>query len=250
MSQKISFQSIAMLQQRAEPYEVCDSAVIGLRVRVQPSGVKTYLYSYRNSLGQRRRIRIGRYPDLSPAQARNEARKAIGAVASGRDPQREKSDARLKTNATSLREFVDRQYGPWVTTNRRSGEITLRRIHYAFASQMKTPLAAITPLAIERLRTARLQADISPVTVDRDLAALKAALSCAVTWGVIERNPISAVKLMGQAAEQIVRYLSSDEEKRLRAALLAREARVRDARDSANSWRAERGHSEIGRAHV
>ena len=240
MTQKLSFQCIATLAPRAKPYEICDSAVVGLRLRVQPSGIKTYLFSYRNGNGQRRRLTIGRYPSLTPAQARTEAKKAVGAVASRRDPHQEKQDARLKANATSLRDFLDHQYGPWVEVHRRSGNITLNRIRYAFASLMKKPLLGITPIVIERWRTARRQAGISPVTIDRDLAALKSLYSSAVAWQVIEQNPIRAVKLTGHAAEPIVRYLSQDEEARLRAALQAREATARERRESGNRWRVDR----------
>ncbi len=40
-----------------------------------------------------------------------------------------------------------------------------------------------------------------------------------------------------------VRYLTEAEEKRLRAALDAREADLRQERSNANQWRAERGHA-------
>jgi len=243
--QKLSFQNIATLQPRNRPYEVCDTAIAGLRLRVQPSGIKTYLLSYRNAGGVRKRLKIGRYPTIAPAQARIEARKALGAIASGKDPQREKADARLRANSTSLREFVDRQYGPWFTANRRSGVQTLKTIDVAFSKLMRTPLADISPVMIERWRTARLQTGVSPVTVDRELATLKALLSRAVAWQVIGAHPLSTVKLLGQAGEQIVRYLSRDEEKRLRQALQRREDQYRDRRDSANAWRRERDISEL-----
>lgn len=243
MSQKLSYQSITALQARQTPYEVCDSVVSGLRIRVQPSGIKTYLFSYRNAQGTRRRLTIGRFPSIPPAQARQEARKAVGTVATGRDPHQEKADIRRTTHAASLDDFLTKQYGPWVEANRRSGAITAKRIRSAFKSLLGKPLLGLTPLAIDDWRTARVRNGISPVTINREIAALKALLSAAVRWQAISQNPLSSVKLSGGESERIVRYLTAEEEKRLRAALHAREARHRAKRDSANKWRGERGYT-------
>ena len=51
MTQKLSFQSIDTLTPRDKPYEVCDTGVGGLRVRIQPTGVKTFIFTFRNADG-------------------------------------------------------------------------------------------------------------------------------------------------------------------------------------------------------
>lgn len=71
-------------------YEVQDTVVKGLSLRVSPSGVKAYTLRYRPKGGGRgvnpRRIPIGRHPAITPEQARDIAIAALAEVAAGRDP--------------------------------------------------------------------------------------------------------------------------------------------------------------------
>jgi hypothetical protein len=73
MQAKLSAQSIRALRPGDKPYEVVDMEVKGFLLRVQPSGVMTYYFSYRNRDGRRRRYRIGNSESLSQAQARDQA---------------------------------------------------------------------------------------------------------------------------------------------------------------------------------
>jgi integrase len=78
--------------------------------------------------------------------------------------------------------------------------------------------------------------------MNRDLAALKAALSRAVEWGLLSANPVARMKRLTEDESAIVRYLSADEEIRLREALARRDARRQAARVAANAWRRDRGY--------
>src|SRR5689334_6884165 len=61
---------------REQPYEVTDGAVRGLRLRVQPSGIKTYYLDWPKRFGMTgTRIKIGRTSAYTLADARNEARR-------------------------------------------------------------------------------------------------------------------------------------------------------------------------------
>jgi integrase len=78
------------LQPAEKPYSVVDVLQSNFQVRVQPSGVKTYLIRYRPKGGGRsvnpRTLIIGRHPTLTPEQARDIAREKLALVAAGRDP--------------------------------------------------------------------------------------------------------------------------------------------------------------------
>jgi integrase len=95
---------------------------------------------------------------------------------------------------------------------------------------------------VEKWRAARLKTGAKPVTVNRDLDDLRSVLAKAVAWGLLETHPLVGVKRLRTDANATVRFLDDDEERRLRAALGAREERIRAERDRANAWRAERGY--------
>src|SRR3546814_16595286 len=67
---------------REKRYHLGDRELRGFGLRVEPSGVKTFLAKYRAEGGGRRsperRITIGRYGALTPEEARRQARKILG----------------------------------------------------------------------------------------------------------------------------------------------------------------------------
>jgi integrase len=81
------------------------------------------------------------------------------------------------------------------------------------------------------------------VTIDRDLADLKACLRRAVAWGYLGAYPLDGLtraRRADDAVRPIVRFLSPDEEARLRAALTARDDARRAAHERYRAWLRER----------
>jgi len=219
-----------------KPVEVRDSDLKGFILRVQPSGCCSYIVQ----LGRGKRITLGDAAILTPTQARTKAKVALGAVADGRDPK-----AALKVDEGSsvptLSHYVEHTYGPWLKANRKTGAELVARINACFAADFgDTPLDRITAWNVEKWRKARLQAGKTPATVNRDLSALKAALARAIEWELIDANPLARVRPAKVDNAGVVRYLSSDEEQRLRRALADRDKAKRQARDRGNAWRADR----------
>ena len=75
-----------------------DDKLTGFGVRIQPSGVKSFIVNYRAGEGGRKapnkRVVLGRYGKIAPDQARRLARKVLGKVADGDDPAGERAEAR------------------------------------------------------------------------------------------------------------------------------------------------------------
>jgi integrase len=85
-------------------------------------------------------------------------------------------------------------------------------------------LTEITPDRVDRYRSERLttkrtgrSSPISPTTVNKEVALLKAMLNRAIVWGLLATNPILRVKKLPEP-EGRVRYLEAEEIERLLAA--------------------------------
>jgi integrase len=217
--------------------DVYDTRTRGLVLRCRASGRHTYRLQVRRG----RWLTIGPIDDFSPRQARAEAERLRGDIARGKDPEAE----RRLLRAATFKQYLANDYGPWVIAHRRTGDETLRRLRQAFAEFLPLSMGDISQARVERWRTARLAAQTAPATVNRDLAALRAALSHAVEIDLLPAHPLARLKAARLDNGRVVRYLSGDEEVRLREALSARDTRRRQAREAANLWRRERSYDEL-----
>jgi integrase len=222
----------------AGPCEIRDTKMPGLILRIRESGHATWTVVY----GRGKRETIGKLKALNPEQARTLAQGILGDVAHGKDPQAE----RRKRRAGTLGEFLEHHYEPWVVANRKTGDQLVARIRTAFSEFLTRRLGDITPFALETWRTKRRRQGREDTTINRDLDALRAALSKAIEWGVLTEHPMKKVKRTKVDARGRIRYLDADEEQRLRQALRDRDQARRDGRDRFNQWRKDRGYKSIG----
>jgi integrase len=258
MRVRLNRTNIKALEPRPARYEVADADTPALRVRVTPNGVKTFVLGYRNQTGKQCRFTIGRFGDLTPEQARIVAQTKLAEIALGGDPCAERAATREAAKEEQRREednlapsepltfgaFLRERYGPWVIANRKSGAETLAMLEGRFASLLAVPLEGITHAMVEDWRTQRKTAGTSPVTINRNLVALKASLARAVDWGILPAHPLPRLKLDRIDTSGRVRFLSTAEEAGLRQALSARDSRLIARRDSHNRWLSARGRPE------
>jgi integrase len=230
---------VAQLKPTGKAFDVCDTKLRGFLIRVNPSGSMTYVCQYKRG----RRFSIGRVGVLTPAQARDRAREILGDATKGIDPNEVK---REKNKQITLRKFIEQEYLPWAKVHRKSGAQAVARINRCFLKEFgSTPLSQLTPIVIEKWRSKRLNRGTKQQTLNIDIATLKAALSKAVTWGFISDHPLKKIELLKVDQVKKVRFLTQEEENRLRQALDEREALIKQQRASANQWRKERGYTEF-----
>jgi integrase len=199
----------------------------------------TYYATFRLADGRRNRFKVGVHGAATPAQARDAAKKVLAKVTNNEDP----TAARRAAKAHNLKSFIEHKYGPWVETHRKDGKATASRILTCFTDLHGKKLNQISPWLIDKWRSVRLKAGRSAATINRDIGALRSALSKAVEWHDLDSHPLAEFKPLKVDASKKTRYLTVDEEARLRATLDEREERARGKRDTANAWRKERGYT-------
>ena len=249
-TKQLSQNVVDNLRPQARRYDTADigsrNSILGLIVRVEPSGRKTWYVRYRLK-GHRRMMRIGDASSMTLTRARANARSIIAQSAEA-ELGRAEDPANIRAKAPkmpTLGEYIEEQYAR-ALSSKKSGTPTLERLRHCFSeSQIWAMKLNDTDLAqsIVHWREDRLDAGRMKSTVNRDASALRAALSHAVDAGVLDSHPMQRVRPIRETQEHRVRYLSDDEECRLWDALDRREERIRAERDSANGWRAERGHA-------
>lgn len=172
--------------------EIADAHLPGLYLVVQPSGAKSWAVRYRHH-GTPRKFTLGGYPLFNLKQAREAAGKALRAVAEGRDPGRERQEARSDTFSAVAADFIERH----CKRNNRPSTIsvieTLLRLHVL----PKWGSRAIQSIA-RRDVIALLDGIPFPVAGNRTHAALSTLFGWAVRVGIVEANPMRDVKRLSK----------------------------------------------------
>jgi len=230
------------------PCEIWDTKFSGLMIRVRESGRAYWTVVLGRGAGGKETL--GRVDLLTPTEARALAQGILGDAskdkALGANPRQARRTRRAKATAATLAAFLSRKYEPWASANRKTGEETVARVTAAFGPAfLKKPIHEITTFGLEQWRTSRRRAGVVDTTINRDLDALRGVLSKAVEWGVVAEHPMRQVRRAKIDSIGRIRFLTADEEQRLRAALVARDESRRDGRRRFNAWRAERGYKTI-----
>jgi integrase len=104
---KFTTKSVEAIAPSAVRQEIPDSHMPGLYLVVQPSGARSWAVRYRHH-NKSRKMTIGSYPVFNLAQAREAAGKALRTLAEGRDPGRERQEARADTVEAIAAQFIER----------------------------------------------------------------------------------------------------------------------------------------------
>lgn len=238
LNKKLSPAIVDAAKPEAAPYRVWDTMVPQLFLRVQPSGVKSWNVQWTRN----RSKSLGKWPAVTVESARTKAR-AAGVEADKHGAPLAVIEA-AKPNGgrvLTLRQFVEGDYRTWARHELKRAQEAVNRVLSVFEPLTATPLPEINRKSVEGIITTRRAAGVSKATTNRDLTAIKAVLSKAVEWRLLETHPLAGVKPSKVTTGNVVRYLSKGEENHLRGALAKRESSRRANRESGNDWCKERG---------
>jgi integrase len=222
-----------------ENVDIYDTKYPGLVLRCRASGVHTYRVRY----GRGKSVTLGRADVLTPEAARIKARNELTRIDKGHDP---RAARKAEKNDLTFKAFLEQHYQPWALEHQKRGKETVQRFRSVFADLLERKLTDFTVFTMEKWRTEKLKQAKrpKPATVNSHLTMLKAALNKAVAWKLLAVPPLRDVRPLQTDKAGRIRFLTADEECRLRQALEARDAKRRERRAQANQWRRERGYHE------
>jgi integrase len=212
----------------------------GLRLKVTSDGARVWLFAYRRPDGRSAKFRIGPVgKDLDLAFARARVGQLALQVGNGEDPQGARVEARRRSEAPTVETLA----ALWIATKSREWRpATLAEKQHYVRAEINPQIGHIDPRKLTvldvrrmlvRLRDGVRSADGSwsrepaEVSANRLHSTCKALFAWAVERGHMEENPALKIQRLYKETERAV-FLSSDEVKRMFAALAPEPETVRD----------------------
>lgn len=182
-----------------------DDRVQGLEVRKHPTGTSFLLY-YRTRFGVARRPKIGNYPTISLAQARDIARGMLGEVAAGRDPSAESRAIRAEPTMDDLWAKCAAEH--WNKAKQWDGEALSLYTRYLKPKMGKTKVASVGYSDIQGVHASLAK---TANTANRLLAVASKMLNLAERWEwrPLGTNPCQHVQRFPEKKRK--RYAPPDE---------------------------------------
>ena len=227
-------------------YHLWDCELAGFGLRVEPTGVKTFIAKYRSNGGGRsatqRVVTVGRFGPLTVDQARKQAKTTLGSAAAGGDPAAEIQAKRREMKMSALIDLYELE-GCVVQRGKRQGEpMKPRTKEYTIARLRHHVVPLLGHRRAPEINAGdieRFVADVSVGKTARDekvgprrriivrggpgaarkvVRDLSAVFSFALRSEVVQRNPCETAAVR-KTDNQNQRFLTLEEVTRLGAAL-------------------------------
>jgi integrase len=169
-----------------------DDGLPGFGFRVREGGSRNYVIQYK--IGQKtRRVTLGSAKTLTLEEARKRAKKELGRVANGEDPQAEKAKARA--TATETFGAIAERFLTRMASRRVPSYVKATR-HYLMGTRELPNCRGLHPLKIESVTRREIASVLEtiattsgPTSADRARAALSSMFVWAMKEGITESNP-------------------------------------------------------------
>lgn len=193
--------------------EYCDTEVSGLYVLVTAAspGRGSYLLRYKDQSKKTCHAKIGKTTDISLADARKEAKRLKLEISQGASPA---AMVKAQREVPTVADFFKLHYLPHAKSQKRSWERDVQlwtRIDAVFGTQR---LNQLNRLQVQVFHAGLANQGLAKATADHHVKVLRRALNLAVTWGFIEKNPISGIELFNED-NRMENYMNDEELQRL-----------------------------------
>jgi len=215
-TENLTDRKIASLKPAKERTEYWDDGTPGFGLRVSPEGTKTFFLMYRFA-GLRRRLKLGRYPEVPLFEARKNAKKALATVSEGKDPVQEKkaNEARARRErlaAVSFDQLAQQYIAEYAKVNKKAWQEDERLINRL----LRPEFGSLNVKEITRFHVRsflRGTAADGPVQANRAHACLRKIFNWAIKEEIVdlESNPASGISSPGGREHPRERSLSDAE---------------------------------------
>lgn len=149
----------------ATDFQLWDTKVRGLGLRVYPSGAKSFILQYRNAARRTRKTVLGRYGTLTVDRARDRAIKLLGTILDGSDPSQDKREHRQAFTVGQLADLYLRD-GSVEKPNKKSSSWETDRSN--IERHIKPLLGGRLAGALTKTDVARFQSDVAAGKTAKD----------------------------------------------------------------------------------
>jgi integrase len=188
--------SILELPAGKKDHMVPDSIVPGLALRLREGGSRTWVFSYRVGIKQRR-ITLGSASVISVQEARRRATQLYASAKLGIDPAQQKEKARADALATvkaKLPFYLARQQDRVREGHLQQASYTEIERHLVHAKRLHAkPLAEVTLRDVATVLSA-LTEKLSGATVNRVQTTLSGFFAWTIREGLIDSNPVEGTE--------------------------------------------------------
>ena len=211
---RLTVRVIAAAKPEAKEYTLWDNLLAHFGVRVQPSGIRSYIIQTRVN-GRMRKITLGRFPELPLDAARREGASVLAHLWGGEDvaPPRE---ARAPLFSDFAARYRERRRTRWKPSSLKTFDVYLRNRLMPHFGKMR----------LDAISHDRVSAWFDAASTDKPGAAnrafdiLRAMLVAARQWGELgEHAPDACANIIRNPRKPVARYLDHAELERLGAAL-------------------------------
>ncbi len=251
MSQRLTAKYIQGLKSEPARYYRADDKVPGFAVAVHPTGNKTFVFRYRKE-GSRNVLTksIGNAMQLSVDDARAQAKSIAGEIAKGTYPgdKEQETKAQETIDAASqdlqLFTYIDKYFSPYAKQHSVTADENIDTLKRDFEFIKDKMIDKIDHMDIEEWRKRR-RTEITFDRMVRIYTNLKACINTAVRhYKLIDRYELQYYTLKRKPTEKVnerfERFMTKDEEKRLRKVLADRDQKLRDERARYVEWHTKR----------
>lgn len=209
MRKKLTTKMIdALPLSKGKRYEVRDTVLPGLHIRVSATGGKVWNLATRIE-GRMRRIKLGAYPVISLSDARQRAQGILRDIALGKYAESAPGSPEMPTLGEIIPQFIDRHAKrhtkDWKGTQ--SVLMRMKKLHGKPIDQIKR---ADVVRELEAMIADIEETGGKGTRANRGLAAIKKLYSWCIDQGIVEISPVAALKpLIKEVARD--RWLSDDE---------------------------------------